>query len=153
MKIEGIENNTKHYPRINQIKRKKVKNSIPTKWLKLGLTTMLIKTIMNNKSLASDIVNRAYEFTDPTVNPQNKGDIAGGIITTTPFDGVHAILTLILNCSVIISIIFGLILLIKKIKKKKPHKAFLIIFIIAIVIAIGCLIGHLGLDVYINNYC
>ena len=55
MEIKGIEKEKIEYPTIDEMSDKKLKASIPKKWSKLGITSVLFDILMTNKVFATTI--------------------------------------------------------------------------------------------------
>ena len=73
MEIRNVVSEVKNeYPQINQVSKKHLVNNIPSKWLKLGISSLVITFIMKNKVLAVSL----SDFDEIT--------IAGGMSTLTP---------------------------------------------------------------------
>ena len=135
MEIRNVVNEVKNeYPKMNQITKKHLKDTIPNKWLKVGLSSLVIAMLMKNDVLA----------TANSVNPSNFTaiEIAGGApvpLETPLYIYIHQIS---LIASIVVFIITGLTILITKIKAKKQNqnrkvkKWIMVIFIISIIVFI-----------------
>lgn len=128
MEIRNVVNEVKNeYPKMDQVSKKHLVNSIPSKWLKLGLSSLGIAMVMKNKVFAVSL------------------DIAGGFPAPVP---VAPIQVCDIDCpivqivSMVVFIMTGLSILINKIKSKKqpePKKVkkwVKILFIISIIVFI-----------------
>ena len=135
MEIKNIVNNVENaYPKMEQISKKHLSNNIPSKWLKIGLSSLEIALLTNNKTFAVSNLN----FT--TI------DIAGGapapITTPLPVEICNIACPTVQIVSAVVFIITGLSILLTKIKAKKqsePKKVkkwIKILFIISIVVFI-----------------
>lgn len=133
MEIRNVVNEVKNeYPKMEQISKKHLSNSIPSKWLKVGLSSLGIAMIMKNKVFAF------------SPNDISSIDIAGGFPTPipTPIKICNVACPIIQIVSAIVFIITGLSILITKIKAKKqpePKKVkkwVKILFIISIIVFI-----------------
>lgn len=57
MEIRNVtETQKKEYPKMNQITEKKLRHTIPNKWLKVGLSSLMIAMLMKNNVLATSSV-------------------------------------------------------------------------------------------------
>lgn len=144
MEIKKVEKQIKlEYPKINEMSNKRIKYSIPDKWLKLGVTSFLLNVLMQSKAFAiADIISDdnimvtagVLPYYDPIYNY-----IKGGC----------NIITLISALAFIIS---SIMMIIKKLKAKKQgentkvSKKLKIVFIIATILLILSRIGFLIAD-------
>ena len=109
---------------MKQVSRKCLTNSIPSKWLKFGLSSLVISIIMKNNVFA--------------YNQSEKNMPTAGVVTQTR----HILPSRIGIISILIFIIIGLSILITKIKSKKQNetkeikKWVKVIFIISIILFI-----------------
>lgn len=133
MEIRNVVNKIENeYPKMEQISKKHLSNSIPSKWLKIGLSSLGIAILINNKAFA------VSNFNLTTI------DIAGGapapIITPLPVQICNVACPMVQIVSAVIFIITGLSILLTKIKAKKqdePKKVkkwIKILFIISIIV-------------------
>lgn len=142
MEIRNVVNEVKNeYPKMEQVTKKHLSNSIPRKWLKVGLSYLGIAIITKNNVFAVSNLN----FTTM--------DIAGGapmtITTPLPVQICNNACPIVQIVSAVIFIITGLSILITKIKAKKqpePKKVkrwVKILFIISIIIFILSILAKL----------
>ena len=142
MEIRNVVNEVKNeYPKIEQVSKKHLSNSIPKKWLKVGLSSLGITMILKNNVFASSPTDLpdSMEFTEMM-------DIAGGISEFVPIPLPIKICNfscpIVQILSAIIFIVTGLSILITKIKSKKqpePEKVkkwVKVLFIISIILFI-----------------
>ena len=130
MEIKNVVNNVENeYPKMDQISKKDLSNNVPKKWLKIGLSSLGIALLTNNKAFALSHSNLTSL------------DVAGGapvdIITITSLP--VRICNIFQMVSAVVFIITGVSMLLTKIKSKKqyePKKAkkwIKILFIISII--------------------
>ena len=130
MEIKNVVNNVENeYPKMDQISKKDLSNNVPKKWLKIGLSSLGIALLTNNKVFALSHSNLTSL------------DVAGGapvdIITITSLP--VRICNIFQMVSAVVFIITGVSMLLTKIKSKKqyePKKAkkwIKILFIISII--------------------
>lgn len=130
MEIKNVVNNVENeYPKMDQISKKDLSNNVPKKWLKIGLSSLGIALLTNNKAFALSHSNL------------KSLDVAGGapvdIITITSLP--VRICNIFQMVSAVVFIITGVSMLLTKIKAKKqsePKKAkkwIKILFIISII--------------------
>lgn len=139
MEIKKVEKQIKvEYPKINEISNKKIKCSIPNKWLKLGVTAFLFDALMRNETFA---------VTPSKITPDI---VTAGVITYNPiYNYVRSgcnIVSLISASTFLISsimIIYTKLKAKKQDKKIKVSKKVKIIFIISIILFILSKIGLL----------
>ena len=135
MEIRNVVNKIENeYPKMEQISKKNLSNSIPSKWLKIGLSSLGIAILTNNKAFA------VSNFNLTTI------DIAGGapapITTPLPVQICIVACPMVQIVSAVMFIITGLSILLTKIKAKKqgePKKVkkwIKILFIISIIVFI-----------------
>lgn len=106
MEIKNVANENKmKYPTKKQIKKDKILDNIPSKWRKIGISSLVMMMIMKGTSLAAD---PAYIY-------PIEGDTGGIEMTTFTKIKIVGILTL----PSIIFIITGLIILLNKFKARK----------------------------------
>lgn len=107
MEIKNVTNENKmKYPTKKQIKKEKILDNIPSKWRKIGISSLVMMMIMKGTSLAVDPASHIYPI---------EGDTSG--IEMTPFTKIKIFGTLTLPF--IIFIITGVIILINKFKARK----------------------------------
>lgn len=132
MEVKSVVNEVKNeYPKMEQITKKHLKNSIPNKWLKIGLSSLVITIIMKNNVFA----NASSGFI---------ASIAGGapVYTPTYVKICKYICSSIQIIFVVVFILTGLNILITKIKSKKQNEPKKVkkwvteIFIISIILFI-----------------
>ena len=145
MEIRSIVNEVKNeYPKLEQVSKKHLSNSIPNKWIKVGLSSLGIAMIMKNHVFA-------------TISPMdfNTIDIAGGAPAPIPAPVriYNVACPIVQMVSVAVFIITGLSILIIKIKSKKQNetkkvkKWIKVIFIISIILFILSILASF----FINN--
>ena len=149
MEIRKVVNEVKNeYPKMEQVKKKRLQSSIPNKWIKLCLSSLGIPIVMrNNISLASDI-DIAGDVAVPV-------DIAGDIQMAIPLhvQVCNTTCSIVQIISIVTFIITGLSILITKIKSKKQNetkkvkKWIKVIFIISIILFILSILAGF----FINN--
>lgn len=142
MEIRNIVNKVKNeYPKMEQISKKHLSNSIPRKWLKVGLSSLGISMIFKNNVFA--------------VSPMDI-DIAGGFPAPipAPIRICNVACPIVQIVSAVLFIVTGLSILITRIKAKKqdePKKVkkwIKVLFIISIVVFILSILTNF----IINNY-
>lgn len=147
MEIKKVENELRNrYPKMNQVSKKHLLNSIPKKWLKVGLSSLGLALIFKNNVFA--------------ISPMNI-DIAG-VSSTTPHIPEPPVPIRICNVacpilqivSAVLFIVSGFSILVTKIKAKKQSKSkkvkkwMKVLFIISIVVFILSILTNF----IINNY-
>ena len=146
MEIKAVDKEKIEYPKMNEISNKKLKNCIPNKWTKLGITPLIFGIIMKNKVFATsfdEILNTSTAGVLPFEEQVLAGDIAvlaGGIAVIDPIPIIYRHITLGTIIMFVISLI-GLLITRSKINKegengkiRKLKKIFKILLIIAIAI-------------------
>lgn len=142
MEIRNIVNKVKNeYPKMEQISKKHLSNSIPRKWLRVGLSSLGISMIFKNNVFA--------------VSPMDI-HIAGGFPVTipAPIRICNVACPIVQIVSAVLFIVTGLSILITRIKAKKqdePKKVkkwIKVLFIISIVVFILSILTKF----IINNY-
>ena len=130
MEIRNVVNEVKNeYPKLEKLSKKRLSNSLPNKWLKIGLSSLGIAIIFKNNVFALDIntIDIAGEFPAPIPAPIRICNVTCPIVQIV---------------SVVIFIVTGLSILLTKIKAKKqsePKKVkkwIKILFIISIIVFI-----------------
>lgn len=136
MEIRNIVDEVKNdYPKMEQINKKHLSNSIPNKWLKIGLSSLGIAMITKNNALATTI-------SPDIIDMPLAGDMPEYIATPLPVQIFNVACPIVQIASAIVFIITGLSILITKIKTKKqnePKKVkrwVNILFIISIIVFI-----------------
>ncbi len=136
MEIRNIVDEVKNdYPKMEQINEKHLSNSIPNKWLKIGLSSLGIAMITKNNALATTI-------SPDIIDMPLAGDMPAYIATPLPVQIFNVACPIVQIASAIVFIITGLSILITKIKTKKqnePKKVkrwVNILFIISIIVFI-----------------
>lgn len=133
MEIRNVINEVKNdYPKIGQISKKHLSNSIPKKWLNVGLSSFGIAMIMKNQVFA-------LSSTDTITT-----DIAGGfpLPIPTPIKICTVACPIVQIVSAMLFIITGLSILVTKIKAKKQNEPkkiknwIKVLFIISIIVFI-----------------
>ena len=134
MEIKNVTNEVKNkYPKINQVSKKNITNSIPSKWLKLGASSLVLAMMMKHNVFATAV-------DDPSTFVPAETAIAGAV-QNLAIENIKIIAypTII---SAVIFIITGLNIMISKIKSKKqsePKKVkkwIKVMFIISIILFI-----------------
>lgn len=142
MEIRNIVNKVKNeYPKMEQISKKHLSNSIPRKWLKVGLSSLGISMIFKNNVFA--------------VSPMDI-HIAGGFPVTipAPIRICNVACPIVQIVSAVLFIVTGLSILITRIKAKKQDEPKKVkkwikgLFIISIVVFILSILTNF----IINNY-
>ena len=136
IEIKNVVKETNYeYPKLNQIDEKRIQNNIPNKWIKVGLSSLVISFLVNNKVIATNV---------DVIKPEH----LGGITYSEPISIASRIATVVIFIIALLSIftfiITGFSILIAKIKSKKVKKWIKVIFIISIILSIlGILISFL----------
>ena len=134
MEIRNVIKEVKNeYPKIKKISKENLLNNIPNKWLKVGISSLVISMIMKNKAFAASIGVEPSGYT-----------AAGGFPTyiPAPVKICNTVCPIIQIVSVSIFIITGLIILTTRIKSKKKSenkevkKWIKFLFIISIIVFI-----------------
>ena len=130
MEIRNVVNEVKNeYPKLEKLSKKRLSNSLPNKWLKIGLSSLGIAIIFKNNVFALDIntIDIAGGFPAPIPAPIRICDVACPIVQIV---------------SAVLFIVTGLSILLTKIKAKKqdePKKVkkwIKVLFIISIIVFI-----------------
>lgn len=137
MEIRNVVNEVKNeYPKMDEVSKKYLANSVPSKWLKVGLSSLVIAMVMKNK---------AFAVSPKAATPNaNMIDIAGGLPAPVPvpIQICNIACPIVQIVSAVVFFITGLSILITKIKSKKksePKKVkkwVKIVFIISIIVFI-----------------
>lgn len=133
VEIRNIVNEVKRdYPKMEQVSKNKLINSIPNRWLKVGLSSLVLSIIMKNHVLAIS----PSDFIIDDI------DIAGGFPTpvSIPIQICNVACPITQIVSIVTFIITSLSILIIKMKSKKVKKWVKMIFIISIILFILSLI-------------
>ena len=108
MEIRNVtETPKKEYPKMNQITEKKLRDTIPNKWLKVGLSSLMIAMLMKNNVLATN---------DPMMY------IAGGMTVIVEPPLYVQICPAVQVVSIIVFIISSIAILKTKSKAKKQNE-------------------------------
>ena len=130
MEIRNVVNEVKNeYPKLEKLSKKRLSNSLPNKWLKIGLSSLGIAIIFKNNVFALDIntIDIAGWFPAPIPAPIRICDVACPIVQIA---------------SAAVFIITGLSILFTKIKAKKRSESkkvknwIKILFVISIIVFI-----------------
>lgn len=135
---EVIDNNKKMYPTINQIDNKKLKENIPNKWLKLGMSTSIFALLIKKRSLATSIDD---------IQP-----LAGDIMVTAGVQAkpvLNTTLPVISIFMIILSVILGIRIKSKRNKGINESKIVKVLRLIFIILTILVLIQTI---IYLNDY-
>lgn len=111
MEIRNVtETPKKEYPKMNQITEKKLRDTIPNKWLKVGLSSLMIAILMKNNAFATSSL------------PDYTMELAGEtqLIVDTPL--YVQICPAVQVVSIIVFIISGIAILKTKSKAKKQNE-------------------------------
>jgi len=135
MEIKNVVNNVENeYPKMEQISKKHLSNNIPSKWLKIGLSSLGIAMITKNNVLA----------VSPDIIDMPLAGVAEYRIPV-PIQICNVACPIVQIASAVVFIITGLSILITKIKSKKQNepkkikkwvKVSFIISIIAFIISV-----------------
>ena len=130
MEIRNVVNKVENeYPKMEQISKKHLSNSVPRKWLKVGLSSLVIAILTKNKAFAISINTLDLDM-----------PLAGA-----PIQICNVACPIVQIASAVVFIITGLSILITKIKSKKQNepkkikkwvKVLFIISIIAFIISV-----------------
>ena len=127
MQIKSLNNENTHYPKKEEINKNNLKNYIPKKWYKLGVTAGLYGIVMNSKVFANSCIN---------IEPL---PLEGGLSIYDPSYYFFKTLQFILLIILLLTSIIGIIVSTVKIKKNnelKKIKTIRIGFIILLVLTI-----------------
>lgn len=106
MEIRNVVDEVKNeYPKITQISKKQLKNNIPNKWRKIGLSSLVMSMIVENN---------VFAVTPPT--------IAGGVAVPVEVPLYKVALGYASTISILIFVLTGINILITKIKAKKQSE-------------------------------
>lgn len=144
MEIRGVKKEKElEYPKLKEINKKKLKECIPSSWLKIGVTAIIFDLMMKSKVFAAEF---------------GMVEVSGGIVAYST-EGMLAknieIGCIIVACASIIALIISLVYFIsKKIKLKKANQKYLIkkkiiktVVIVTILLGLSLFIGKNALDI------
>ena len=146
MEIRNVVYEVKNeYPKMKQVSKRNLSNNIPSKWLKMGLSSIVITMIMKNKVFATTL----------GVNPDPYIATAGALPTpiSMPIKICNIVCPIVQIVSLVVFIITGCNMLITKIKSKKQpeHKEVKkwvkFLFIISIIVFILSILTRFIIDV------
>ena len=127
MEIRNVVNEVKNeYPKMEQVNKKHLTNRIPSKWLKVGVSSLVIAMAMKNKVFA--------------ISPEDIAtiEVAGAMPIMIPAPIIIIASPIVQIVSIVTFVITGLSILKIKSKKqsepKKVKKWIKIIFIISIIV-------------------
>ena len=136
MEIKNVLYEVKNeYPKMEQVSKKHLSNSIPRKWLKVGLSSLGIAAIMRKNIFAKGI---SVDMIDMHL----AGDMPVHIVTPLPVQICNSVCPIVQIGSAIVFIITSLSILITKIKEKKHTESkkiknwIKVLFIISIIVFI-----------------
>ena len=119
MEIKGIEKEKVEYPTIDEISDKKLKASIPKKWTKLGITSVLFDILMKNKVFART-AEEMHELIQ-ILEPRSSG---GVVVPEEPAISISREIFLIIRSISIIAFVISTIMIVNtKIKSKKQKES------------------------------
>lgn len=137
MEIRNVVNKVENeYPKMEQISKKHLSNSVPRKWLKVGLSSLVIAILTKNKAFAISI--NTLDLDMPLAGAQEYR-------IPVPIQICNVACPIVQIASAVVFIITGLSILITKIKSKKQNepkkikkwvKVLFIISIIAFIISV-----------------
>ena len=79
MELKSIKEGTKkEYPKMGQVKSKKLKKCIPSKWSKIGITSLALGLILKNTAYATESIQINGNI------ESSSSDIAGGMVGPSP---------------------------------------------------------------------
>lgn len=134
MEIKCIEKEKVEYPKMNEMSKKKLKDSIPNKWMKLGITTFVFQFLLKNKVLAETPEQTlAGDVVVDTANPPN--DIGTTTIALTFIDSGITIGSIVMFVVCLIGVILTSIRL-KKDSENKKIKVLKIVFEVLLIISV-----------------
>ncbi len=97
MELRSIKEEVKkEYPKMGEVKSKKLKKCIPSKWSKIGITSFVLGLILKNTAYATESIQ-----TDNDV----KAVLSGEIATPSPTVGVSRELESFFNMVIVVSIV------------------------------------------------
>lgn len=101
MELKSIKEETKkEYPKMGQVKSKKLKKCIPSKWFKIGITSFVLGLMLKNTAYATEStqINGNIE--------SSSSDIVGGMVGPSPTvePATHLISDIICCVAIILSI-------------------------------------------------
>ena len=147
MEIRSVKNEVRaEYPKINEISKKTLKKSIPTKWLKIGLTSWMLSVITRGQvlALAKQMINTEISGGVPVVT-------AGVVQMQTPMyvkvinlaAPIIGGLSLITFLASLISIIKTKRKMKKENKQEKINKKYKVLLIISIILLLASIIAKI----------
>ena len=143
MEIKSVENEIKNeYPKLKQVGNKHLSNSIPRKWIKVGLSSLIISIIAKKHAFAM------VEISDMDI--QISGDYPVHI--TTPVDICNEVCPIVRIVSAAVFLITSIIILINKEKSEKQSKPIKVkkwikvLFVISIIVFILSIITQIILN-------
>ncbi len=137
MEIKCVKKEKMAYPKINEITDKRIKDSIPDKWLKFGTTSFLLNILMQSKVLAVS--------PDDVIMPiagETAGIVSEYYMIYRCIKGISLLSTLTLLVS-------GIIIIIKRSKARKQGKNIKVskeintVFLLSVIVLILSGIGYL----------
>ncbi len=147
MEIKNVENELRNrYPKMNQVSKKHLLNSIPRKWLKVGLSSLGLALIFKNNVFA--------------ISPMDidiAGDISAPIYIPVPIRICNVACPIVQIVSAVLFIVTGLSILITRIKAKKqdePKKVkkwIKVLFIISLIVFIISVLTKFVIN-FLNYY-
>ena len=134
MEIKNVENELiNRYPKMNQVSKKHLLNSIPRKWLKVGLSSLGLALIFKNNVFAISPMDIAIAGVSPVTIPAP---------IPAPIRICNVACPIVQIVSAVLFIVTGLSILITRIKAKKqdePKKVkkwIKVLFIISLIVFI-----------------
>ena len=147
VEIKNVENELRNrYPKMNQVSKKHLLNSIPRKWLKVGLSSLGLALIFKNNVFA--------------ISPMDidiAGDISAPIYIPVPIRICNVACPIVQIVSAVLFIVTGLSILITRIKAKKqdePKKVkkwIKVLFIISLIVFIISVLTKFVIN-FLNYY-
>ena len=124
MEIRNVVNEVKNdYPKMEQVSKKKLTKSVPNKWMKMGISSLVMSILMKSRSFAYSPLEGIE------INPA----ASGGEVTPVHVRICEIACPAVQSASIVMFIITGLIILITKIKNKNVKKWIRIVFIASII--------------------
>ena len=151
MEIRKVENVEPNYPEIKNMSKSKIKNAIPNKWAKLGISTFLISLIMQKQTVDTSMALALTPGIMPNPVPKE-------VILCNQISEYVLLVTVI---SFIVSVLNIMILIFNRFKKKeeddnekliKSNKIVKIILIISSTIFVLSIIAQIILDKIIASF-
>ena len=135
MEIKNVENELRNsYPKMNQVSKKHLLNSIPRKWLKVGLSSLGLALIFKNNIFALSSMNTSIL--------DIAGDVSAPIYIPVPIRICNVACPILQIVSAVLFIVSGFSILVTKIKAKKQSKPkkvkkwMKVLFIISLIVFI-----------------